>query len=64
MLKTFTLDPSQKTISYSTFIGACLDKNNFLTDERLYSTFKQFDIDNTEAITLDNLKEVMARSGR
>lgn len=64
MLKTFTLDPNAKNISYKTFIGACLDKNIYLTEEKLYSIFKQFDLDNTGNITTENLKLVMARNGR
>ncbi|KRX10284.1 Protein kinase-like domain [Pseudocohnilembus persalinus] len=64
MMKTFSLIEQAKTISYTQFIGACLDKNNFLTKERLYQIFQQFDLDNTGYITKENLKEVMARGGR
>lgn len=40
MLKTFNLDSNAKNITYKTFIGACLDKNVYFTEERLYPIFK------------------------
>jgi len=46
-------------INYSEFIAATLDKKLFLNDERLWQTFKYFDIENKNCITLDNLKEAL-----
>lgn len=39
MMKNFNVNPNAKSISYTTFIGTCLDKNNYLTSEKLYSVF-------------------------
>jgi hypothetical protein len=35
-----------------------------LTREKLWAVFKHFDVDNSNCITIDNLKDAMARSGR
>ena len=46
-------------INYSEFIAATLDKKLFLNEERLWRTFKYFDIENQNCITVDNLKEAL-----
>lgn len=51
-------------ISYSEFIAANLEKNNYFQKDKLYQAFKHFDIDNSETINVRNLKESMAREGR
>lgn len=51
-------------ISYSEFIAANLEKNNYFKKDKLYQAFKHFDIDNSETINVRNLKESMAREGR
>lgn len=51
-------------INYSEFIAANIEKNNYLKKDKMYQAFKYFDVDNSEAITVKNLKETMAREGR
>jgi len=41
-----------------------MDRRIFFTKERLWTIFKHFDVDNTNMITVDNLREAMARNGR
>jgi hypothetical protein len=41
-----------------------MDRRIFYTKERLWTIFKHFDVDNTNMITVDNLREAMARNGR
>ena len=51
-------------INYSEFIAANLEKKNYFNKDKLYTAFKHFDVDDTESITVKNLKESMAREGR
>ena len=51
-------------INYSDFLSATLDCKKYLTDPKLLSLFKYFDVDGDDRITADNLREVMAREGR
>lgn len=51
-------------INYSEFIAAALSVDQVLNDEQLWSLFKKFDVDNSDFITTDNLKEAFKRLGR
>ena len=51
-------------INYSEYIAATLSVDQVLSDEHLWTLFKKFDVDNTDFITLDNLKEAFKRMGR
>ena len=51
-------------INYSEFIAAALSVDQDLNDEQLWSLFKKFDVDNSDFITIDNLKEAFKRLGR
>lgn len=64
IMQTFNEETGEEEINYSEFVAATLDKKIYLNREKLYVVFKHFDIDNTNYITLNNLKEVMARAGR
>ena len=64
IMQTFNEDTGEEEINYSEFIAATLDKKVYLNKERLYAAFKHFDIDNTNFITVDSLKETLARGGR
>ena len=41
-----------------------MDRRYFFNKERLWQCFKHFDVDDTNMITVSNLKEAMARDGR
>ena len=60
MMKEFQLDDND-IIKYTDFLTATLDKKIHLTKEKVDSAFKYFDIDNSNFITISNLKEVLAR---
>ena len=51
-------------INYSEFLSATLSCQKVLTDELLWTLFKQFDIDDTNFISIQNLREVFRRLGR
>ena len=51
-------------INYSEFLSATISSKKFLTEERLWSLFKHFDSDNTDFITVGNLKDVLAQEGK
>ena len=53
-----------ETIKYSEFLAAAMDSKNYLKQEKLWLGFKYFDIENTGYITLENIREVLAREGR
>ena len=51
-------------INYTEFIAATLQIDQELNDEQLWNLFKKFDVDNTDFITIENLKEAFKRQGR
>ena len=53
-----------ENIYYSEFLTATLDKKIYLNSEKLWMAFKHFDVDNTNYITLENLREAFARTGK
>lgn len=50
-------------INYTDFLIATLDKKNLLDEEILWQAFKYFDVDNDGVISIENIKEVLERSG-
>lgn len=62
-MRTIDVD-NNEYIEYTDFIAVTLDKKLYLDKERLWAVFKQFDIENTNYITIDNLREVMKRKGK
>ena len=51
-------------INYTDFIAATLDSKVILNKQKLWNLFKYFDVHNNNFITVDDLKEVIARGGR
>ena len=51
-------------INYSEFVAAILSIEQTLSEEQLWSLFKKFDVDNSDRITLKNLREAFNRFGR
>lgn len=51
-------------INITEFIAATIQTKQFLTDEKLWVLFKQFDVDDTNSITAENIKEAFKRLGR
>jgi len=51
-------------INYTDFIAATLDSKVVLNQQKLWNLFKFFDVHNNNFITVDDLKEVIARGGR
>lgn len=64
ILKEFNIKEDENGINYTEFITATLDKKHYLNKEKLWLVFKYFDVDNTNFITIDNLREAMARGGK
>lgn len=51
-------------LNYSEFLAAALSVDQVLNDEQLWNLFKKFDVDGTDFITTENLKEAFSRLGR
>ncbi len=51
-------------INYSEFLAATISIHTILTHEKLDALFRQFDVDNTNEITVDNIKEAMSKLGK
>lgn len=51
-------------INYSDFLAATIDRKVFSNKEKIKLAFKHFDIFNKNEISLNSLKETMARNGR
>jgi calcium-dependent protein kinase len=51
-------------INYSEFLSATLEIQTVMTDEMMWRLFKNFDIDDTDYISLENLRNVFNRLGR
>lgn len=63
-MQTVYVDEQSNQINYTGFIAATLDEKKFFNKERLWNVFKHFDVDDTNFITISNLKEALARAGR
>lgn len=63
IMEKVTIGDNQ-AIYYMDFITATLDKKVYLSEEKLWGAFRYFDVDSSNAISLDNLKQVMKRCGR
>ena len=50
-------------INYSEFLSATINIQKFLTDQRLLAIFNQFDTDNSNKITEDNIYFAMQKLG-
>ncbi len=51
-------------INYSEFLAATVSIQSFLTNEKMEALFKQFDVDNTDSITVQNIRDAMAKLGK
>ena len=51
-------------LNYTDFITATLDLKTHLNKQKLWNLFKYFDVKNKDFITVEDLKDVMARGGR
>lgn len=51
-------------INYSEFLAATVSVHSILTHSRLEAIFKQFDIDNKNEITPDNIRDAMSKLGK
>lgn len=51
-------------INYSEFLAATISVQTILTHERLEALFKQFDIDNKDEITSENIRAAMGKLGK
>ena len=51
-------------INYTDFIGATIDINKFLTDDKLEALFSTFDIEGTGMISAENIKNAFTKFGR
>ena len=51
-------------INYSDFLAATLDVKKYFNEQKLWNIFKYFDVSNNDYITVDDLKEIMKRTGR
>lgn len=50
-------------INYSDFLSATLQLPSYLTEERLWMLFKQFDLDDRGFLTSENIKTVLDKKG-
>mmetsp|Transcript_23545 Transcript_23545/g.20897 ORF Transcript_23545/g.20897 Transcript_23545/m.20897 type:complete len:216 (-) Transcript_23545:7-654(-) len=62
IIKEIDVEGNQK-INYSEFIAATLDVKATLTDAKLITLFKNFDLDNSGYITLENLQGAFKKFG-
>ncbi len=51
-------------INYSEFLAATLSVKNVLNEELLFALFKHFDTDDSEYITVENIKEAFGKAGK
>ena len=51
-------------INYTDFLAATLDIKKYFNQQKLWNIFKYFDVSNNDYINVDDLKEIMRRTGR
>ena len=57
-------ESSSLVLNYTDFITATLDLKQHFDKQKLWNLFKYFDVRNNEYITVEDLKDVMARGGK
>lgn len=57
-------DDSSLFLNYTDFITATMDLKKLFDKHRLWNLFKYFDVGNKDYITVEDLKDVMARGGK
>jgi len=55
---------NKSLITYTAFLTAVLNGEEIYTSERILAAFNHFDANKSSDISIENIKEVMARSGR
>ena len=53
-----------KKINFSEFLSATIDLNSFLTEDRISALFSAIDVDQTDQITMENIRAAFAKFGR
>lgn len=51
-------------INYSEFLTATVEVKKFMTDEKLWMMFKQFDVEDKDFITAENISMTMSKMGK
>lgn len=51
-------------INFSEFLSATIDLNTFLTEERVAALFSAIDVDQTDQITRENIRDAFSKFGR
>lgn len=51
-------------VNYSEFIAATMNTKKYLNEQKLLAIFQSFDIDNTNFISYQNLKDAFSKFGR
>ena len=51
-------------INYSEFLAATVSIKNFINEEKLWMIFKHFDVDDTDYISKENIKQAMKKLGK
>lgn len=57
--KVFLNQGKHKKLNYSEFVELALNHNKYFNESNLEMIFKIYDVDNTNKITIDNLKEIL-----
>ena len=57
-------NPNKMKINYTEFLSAAVNLKTYLNKEKLWSLFKYFDVNNKGFITIEEIREVIAREGR
>lgn len=62
MMKNIDFQENEK-INYTEFLAATID-DTYLTDERLHGVFNTFDVDNSGAISVENMRQTFSKFGK
>ena len=62
MMKNIDFEENKK-INYTEFLAATID-DTYLTDERLKGVFNTFDVDNSGAISVENMRQTFSKFGK
>lgn len=54
---------SDGSLNFSEFLIAVINLEHFLTKEKAMAVFKQFDLDNTDQIDAENVRETLGKMG-
>jgi calcium-dependent protein kinase len=64
IIENYSHKKKEGKINYSNFIASVVDKKKLISKDLLWETFKNFDVNNSNKVSLENIIKVFERTGK